>query len=65
MNEESKKYQLTIFAYSYVQKGESYERIESPIRFELDWDGVQNLLGYMAEGLKGNTLRFEMKEVSV
>lgn len=62
MNEERKKYQLTIFASNYVQKGDSYEHIESPIRFVLDWDGVQNLLGYMAEGLNGNRLKFEIKE---
>ena len=57
------KYKLTLYVKEYAKVGDGYDYVEVTVPFVLDWDGVQNLLGYMLEGADGNSLKFEIKQM--
>lgn len=57
------KYKITLFMSKFMRVGEEYQTVDVSGEFVLDWDGVQNLLGYMIEGSKGKALKFEIQAI--
>ena len=56
------KYILTIIFRNYQKVGGDYDYVEIERKFEYSsWDDVQNVLGYLTEGSRGNTLKFAIK----
>lgn len=55
------KYNLTLFVKEYVELKDGYDYVETKKKLTLDWDGVQNVIGYMVEGSK-SALKFTIEK---